>query len=197
MWDSMVQSVVPVPPRQTDSTQTVPKSPLPPHLNNLFVTLQDSYRRKRGKEFGTKNQERYYCDIAGCNKSYSRHRDVRRHKEKEHRIDLLGQGFIDDPDGERSISSRTFKKPGKGKSPHCRLCRNTFDSRNIYFTHIKNCHHSMLRKVVQEELAKGPDGQRIASFTSAYLKGDKAHENLDQFITTSTVIDFKSRFRNN
>ena len=93
MWDPMVQSVVPVPPRQTpDSTQTkTPKSALPPHLNNLFGTLQDSFRRKRGKEFGTKNQERYYCDIAGCNKSYSRHRDVRRHKEKEHRIDLLGR----------------------------------------------------------------------------------------------------------
>ena len=93
----MVQSVVPVPPRQTpESTQTqISKSSLPPHLNNLFGTLQDSFRRKRGKEFGTKNQERYYCDIAGCNKSYSRHRDVRRHKEKEHRIDLLGRGFTD------------------------------------------------------------------------------------------------------
>ena len=53
----------------------------------------------------------------------------------------------------------------------------------------------MLRKVVQEELAKGPDGQRIASFTSAYLKGDKAHENLDQFITTSTVRDLISHLK--
>ena len=116
MWDPMVQSVVPVPPslapRQTpDSTQTqTPKSSLPPHLNNLFGTLQDSFRRKRGKEFGTKNQERYYCDIAGCNKSYSRHRDVRRHKEKEHRIDLLGRGFKDYPDGSRSIGGRTIHK---------------------------------------------------------------------------------------
>ena len=104
MWDPMVQSVVPVPdrsgtvPPNPDSTQTkiqpVEQS-LPPHLNSLYGTLQDSFRRKRGKEFGTKNQERYYCDIAGCNKSYSRHRDVRRHKEKEHRIDLLGQGSPD------------------------------------------------------------------------------------------------------
>ena len=86
-------------PRTRDSTQPLPveqTSSLPPHLNSLFGTLQDSFRRKRGKEFGTKNQERYYCDIAGCNKSYSRHRDVRRHKEKEHRIDLLGQGSTDD-----------------------------------------------------------------------------------------------------
>ena len=101
----MVQSVVPVPPRQTpESTQTqISKSSLPPHLNNLFGTLQDSFRRKRGKEFGTKNQERYYCDIAGCNKSYSRHRDVRRHKEKEHRIDLLGRV-------QRTIFYRPFYK---------------------------------------------------------------------------------------
>ena len=101
MWDPMVQSVVPIPPQQTPKSTPNPgiqgpkTSALPPHLNNLFGTLQDSFRRKRGKEFGTKNQERYYCDIAGCNKSYSRHRDVRRHKEKEHRIDLLGQGFTD------------------------------------------------------------------------------------------------------
>ena len=96
-------------PRTSDSTQPLPveqTSSLPPHLNSLFGTLQDSFRRKRGKEFGTKNQERYYCDIAGCNKSYSRHRDVRRHKEKEHRIDLLGQGSKDDRSGYESIMSR-------------------------------------------------------------------------------------------
>ena len=50
----------------------------------------------------------------------------------------------------------------------------------------------MLRKVVTEEQAKGPDGQRVTSFMSAYLKsyfkGDKANENLDQFISTSTVL---------
>ena len=50
----------------------------------------------------------------------------------------------------------------------------------------------MLRKVVTEEQAKGPDGRRVTSFMSAYLKsyfkGDKANENLDQFISTSTVL---------
>ena len=68
-----IPGAIPLPPRQQVSK-------VGSGTNDPSDRDRELHRRKRGKDFGTKHQERYYCDIYGCNKSYSRHRDVRRHK---------------------------------------------------------------------------------------------------------------------